>query len=248
VTPFPDRPEPAAEPFAGPPIIDVEEDALRVLRPRSFADFAGSEPPPREWLVEGLVPMGCVTFISGDGGLGKTLLGQQLVMSAALGRPWLGRETARVASVALFCEDDADEINRRARDIARHLDVALDDPALRAARYLCELGEDNALTVPWGADPAGGGVRVTPLYDSLLGWAQNRGVRLVVLDSLHDVFTGNENFRPEAKGFVRALTAMDARSTAPWWCLHIRASRAWTAAAAPAARPPGTTRCGPDSI
>jgi RecA-family ATPase len=208
MTPVPDQLEPGAEPFDHSPNPDGQEEQPRVLRPRSFADFAGSEPPAREWLVEGLVPMGCVTFISGDGGLGKTLLGQQLMMSAALGLPWLGRKTERAASVALFCEDDADEINRRARDIAGHLEVALDDPALRAARYLCELGEDNALTVPWGANPEGGCVRVTPIYEALLGWAGTRGVRLVLLDSLHDVFTGNENFRPEAKGFVRALTAM----------------------------------------
>jgi len=146
MTPFPDPPESAAAPpdpsLAGPSPATPSPTArdaelVRILRPRSFADLADHEPPPREWLVEGLVPMGCVTFISGDGGLGKTLLGQQLIMSAALGRPWLGRQTARVGSVGLFCEDDADEIHRRARDIAEHMKVALDDPALRAARYLC---------------------------------------------------------------------------------------------------------------
>jgi AAA domain len=64
------------------------------LRPQNFADWSAGDPPEREWLVEGLIPMGTVTFISGDGGLGKTLLAQQLVMAAALGASWCGKPGA----------------------------------------------------------------------------------------------------------------------------------------------------------
>src|SRR5262249_55524733 len=147
----------------------------------------------------------------GDGGLGKTLLGQQLTMATALGVPWLGRKTMEVGSLALFCEDDADEIHRRAAGIARHLDVPVTEHKLQKARFLSCVGEDNALTEiayvqqgdGWGVD-----YRTTSLYGTLKDWALKRNVRLLLLDSLHDVFTGNENHRPEVRAFLRQLSAL----------------------------------------
>jgi RecA-family ATPase len=162
------------------------------------------------------------------------------MLCAALGLPWLGHPTLRAGSVALFCEDDNDEIHRRARTIALHLNVALDDPALRTARYFCEIGEDNALTVPWGENPLPGGTRVTQLYNTMQDWALRRGARLVLLDSLHDVFTGNENYRPEAKGFVLAMAR--AINGAVVVLAHPSVADL-SAAAAQAARPPATMRC-----
>src|SRR3954451_3536435 len=87
-----------------------EEPEYVHLRPISFADWSAGDPPEREWLVEGLIPMGTVTFISGDGGLGKSLLGQQLVMAAALGATWCGKPVKQTPAVAMFCEDKTDEI------------------------------------------------------------------------------------------------------------------------------------------
>jgi hypothetical protein len=60
-----------------PPIID----------PRNWS---GKPLPAREWLVENWIPMNHVTALYGDGGMGKTLLAQQLLTSVATGREWLG--------------------------------------------------------------------------------------------------------------------------------------------------------------
>ena len=35
--------------------------------------------PERQWLVSGLIPLGSVTMLSGDGGLRKSILGLQLI-------------------------------------------------------------------------------------------------------------------------------------------------------------------------
>jgi len=189
----------------------LERPTPRIIRNflvRNFGDLGDAAPPVREWLVEGLIPMGTVTFLSGDGGLGKTLLGQQLIMAAALGEAWCGRPTRQVRSVALFCEDDADEIHRRAASIARHHFTKVTDPRLKATAFLCELGEDNALmraAAPHEGAPA---FRTTMMYDTIKDWAHRRQARLVLLDSLHDIFAGNENYRPEARAFVQALTAL----------------------------------------
>ena len=190
------------------PNLDAELGNARVLKVRSLAELARPAPPPREWLVEGLIPLGCVTFISGDGGLGKTLLGQQLLMSAALGIPWLDRPVRQVKSVALFCEDDPAEIYRRGLAIAAHHGIAPDDPRLGGVKFLCEVGENNALAVPWAPGDASRKTETTELHDELRKLALKGGRRLVLLDSLHDIYAGNENYRPEARAFVGALTRL----------------------------------------
>jgi RecA-family ATPase len=181
---------------------------IHPLRAHNFAELGDVPPPPREWLVEGLIPFGTVTFISGDGGVGKTLLGQQLIMAAALGLPWIGRPTKQAGSIALFCEDEATEIHRRALGIAQHHGVTLKDPRLRAVRFLSEVGEDNALTRFSWSEGGSSPYQTSRLYETIRDWAVQRRARLVLLDSLHDVFIGNENYRPEAKAFVRALSLL----------------------------------------
>jgi len=183
---------------------DAPED-VKYLKLKSFADWPDAEPPAREWLVEGLIPMGTVTFISGDGGLGKTLLGQQLVMAAALGANWCGRKVVQTPSVALFCEDREEEIRRRADRIYATLNVARSDPRLNAVHYECRVGENNQLMYSsWRGDQHSG-YRPTDLCRELRASATARAARLLLIDSLHDVFAGNENFRPEARAFVQIL-------------------------------------------
>lgn len=175
------------------------------LEPQSFADWSAGDPPPREWLVEGLIPMGTVTLLSGDGGLGKTLLAQQLVMAAALGAEWCGKPVRRLGSLSMFCEDKVEEIRRRAMPICDSLKVARDDPRLAAAQFICRVGQNNTLTYSTWRGERHTGYRTTELCGELRSLALACGARLVLLDSLHDVFTGNENFRPEARAFVQAM-------------------------------------------
>jgi RecA-family ATPase len=190
---------------------EAPEDEYQHLKLKSFADWPDADPPKREWLVEGLIPMGTVTFISGDGGLGKTLLGQQLVMAAALGSTWCGKPVAQTASVALFCEDKDDEIRRRADRITAALNVARTDPRLGSVHYNCRVGENNAMMCSTWRGDHHTGYHVTPLYRELRVSAVERAARLVLVDSLHDVFTGNENFRPEARAFVQAMANIAGR-------------------------------------
>jgi RecA-family ATPase len=188
--------------------LNPSQHQFRRLKARSFRDFGTTEPPPRRWLVEGLIPIGTVTFLSGDGGLGKSLLGQQLVMSAALGLPWCGRPVMQVKAAGFFCEDDEDEIHRRAVPIARHLGVSLEDERIREAWYFCEVGQENAL-MEAVIDRSGAlSYQTTELYQLLRDWARMKNFRLLVLDSLHDIFAGNENVRAEARAFVQALSLL----------------------------------------
>ncbi len=162
----------------------------------------GQPIPQRDWLVENLIPMRNVTLFTGDGGLGKSTLLVQLMTSTSLGSPWLGLSILKVPALGLFAEDDEDELHRRFAASTAHLGVKLGK--IPDAYPLERVGEDNALMV---FDRAERGTP-TPLYNELREEACELGVRLIVLDSAHDLFPGNENSRPQVRQFIGALRRM----------------------------------------
>lgn len=83
-----------------------------IIDPRSWS---GKPLPQREWLVENWIPMNHVTALYGDGGMGKTLIAQQLLTSVATGREWLGLKVKRLRSFGLLCEDHEDDLHLKSR-------------------------------------------------------------------------------------------------------------------------------------
>lgn len=174
---------------------------LNMLEPISWDGLAR---PERQWMVDGLVPMFNVTLLSGDGGLGKSLATQQLLTSAALGKPWFGRPTRKVRAIGIFCEDDKDELHRRQHDICRRMGVRLGD--MEDLQLLSRVGHDNSMMEfeRWEGKPGA----PTDFYFQLLETIKHFGAQLIVLDSLHDLFSGNENSRHQARQFVGMLRGM----------------------------------------
>jgi RecA-family ATPase len=107
-------------------------------------------------------------------------------------------------SLLYFCEDDLDEMHRRQEDINRHYGCAFAD--LSAIRWLPRIGDDNALMVFENSR-----ARHTPLFNELLSLAKEHDARLIVTDTLADVFTGNENDRSQARMFAQAALGYLAR-------------------------------------
>ena len=63
------------------------------------------------------------------------------------------------------------------------------------------VGEDNTLM---DFDHTERGA-ATSLYNDLGEEPRDQGARLIVLDSAHDLFPGNENSRPQVRQFIGAL-------------------------------------------
>ena len=60
--------------------------------PLPFIDIAawdGATVPEREWVVQDRVPLGNVTLLSGEGGVGKSIVSLHLAVATVLGRDWL---------------------------------------------------------------------------------------------------------------------------------------------------------------
>ncbi len=75
--------------------------------------WQGKEPPARRWIVDGILPEGAVTMLSGHGASGKSIIALQLAIACALGRDWLGRTVRPCKALVMACEDEPDELHRR---------------------------------------------------------------------------------------------------------------------------------------
>jgi RecA-family ATPase len=162
--------------------------------------FLVGKPPDREWIVRNWVPCEVVTGLYGEGGIGKSLLLQQLQTSTALGAQWLGLATERVASLCVYCEDPEAELWRRQDDICAS--YAAERTDLDEAHWMIRFGEDNALMV----FTSRGLSELTPFHKEVIEAARDLEVRLVGIDTASDTFPGNENDRSQVRQYVqRAL-------------------------------------------
>lgn len=177
------------------------------LTPVDPLTWADTPVPERRWIVRNWIPHGAVTMLSGDGGAGKSLLAQQLATCAVAGRQWLEEETLQCHALYIACEDDTNELHRRQAAINQHYQIGYADVADLA--LLPRVGDDNLL-MEFGIDhELGRGYgAATEFYGQVHNLAQDHGAQLIVLDSLHDVFGGNENARPQARQFINLLRGL----------------------------------------
>lgn len=168
--------------------------------PFSPTKWLNKTAPAIPWLVDGAFIQGTVGILAGDGGLGKSLLLQQLQTAAALGTPWLGMRTEKVRSLAVYCEDDVDELHRRQERINAHYGCSMKD--LEGIAIESRPGRDCVLMQfsQWGGE----GKRKA-MFDQVEFAAVQHGAKIVILDTVADVFSGNEIDRNQPRTFIRAL-------------------------------------------
>ena len=159
--------------------------------------------PERRWLVPGILARGSITLLTGDGGLGKTLLMQQLMTGIALGgEHWLGLALPAdpIISLGLFCEDEEDDLWRNQAAINAAYRVGMEQTA-NQMHIVPRVGEDNVLA-SFGRDDA---IQPTVLYEQLDHKVRETGAQLIVVDTAADTFGGNENYRAQVRSFVNLL-------------------------------------------
>lgn len=202
----PEEPEvevPRVIPFRREPN-GAERDVLVPLVSRSATSFS-DELKPRLFHVEGLIPAREVTLLYGDGAAGKSLLALQLARSTALARPWIGIEVAGGIALVVSAEDAYDEIERRLVDINRHDDTVMAD---LDRLEIISLVEREAVLARANKQ---GVLELTPLFGQIEAKIRELRPCLVVLDTLADLFSGNENDRGQARQFVGALRRVASR-------------------------------------
>jgi RecA-family ATPase len=167
----------------------------------SVSTYADKNIPPREFLDGAdLFPARNVVLLSGDGGVGKSLLALQLALCISTAIRWLDIEVASGPVVYLSAEDDEMEVANRVKEIASADNIDLHDAASLVMLYMA--GEDATLGFE---DRSNGSVKRTELYERLHATLDWYSPVLLILDNLADVFAGNENNRSAVKHFIGLL-------------------------------------------
>ncbi|MBP0579000.1 AAA family ATPase [Labrys sp. LIt4] len=157
--------------------------------------------PEREWWLPDLIPSRTVTLLSGDGGVGKSLLALQLGAASAMGMGTAGLTPSSGRVLYLGAEDEADEFHRRLVDICRG-----------AGRTLADLGDRFGLLPMAGRDailtqqPPGSSKQLpTEVWNNVLKRAAQIVPDILILDTSADLFGGNEIDRAQVRQFVGML-------------------------------------------
>lgn len=164
-------------------------------------NWDGTKAPKRRFILEGWIACGSAGLLSGQDGVGKSLLAQLMATCAASGREMLGISIERCNALYVTCEDDLDELQRRQEAINRGLGI---DMADLKGRLLCaslkgHIGNELAIL------SAENGLVATPRYEQIRKKALDFGARLIFLDNAAHVFAGNENARHEVAAFLGLL-------------------------------------------
>lgn len=179
-------------------VIDIEEPT-EPSRPIRASEFVG-EPPEREWIIPEWIVKGAVNSLYGDGGLGKTLLAQQLACACAIGGKWLGMDAARGSVLAVLCEDEKDELHRRHNAIKAALGYVVGNP-FEDVWLWPRVGDENVL-IRWDKDDK---PTLGAFMADLVREVEEINPSLLILDTLADFYAGNEISRPHVNYFVKTV-------------------------------------------
>jgi RecA-family ATPase len=195
----------------------VEEDVARIRGPRannngrqrpeplSFLDVAawdGQDVPPREWAVKDRIARRNVALLSGEGGVGKSILIKQLAVAHVIARDWLGSMPEPGPVIYVNAEDDECELHYRIAAVVAH--YATSFAALKELRLVALAGKDAILSAP----DRTGIIRPTPLFEQLREAAATIKPILIALDTAADMFAGNENDRSHVRQFIGLLRGL----------------------------------------
>lgn len=172
--------------------------------------LASIEPTPKAFVVPLLAPAGEVTLFTGPGSAGKSLLAQQLATALAAGVPTLRIDMGQAPAVYLTCEDDEGQLHWR----QSHICEALGVPVASLAGKLHVASLRGALDNALGTEGTDGEFVLSPAFHRLAALILRTGAKLVALDNVAHLFSGNENNRGEVTRFVNSLNRLAGESGA----------------------------------
>ncbi|MGO4564800.1 AAA family ATPase [Rhizobium sp. 2YAF20] len=177
------------------PLVELPE--LPAVFPSAWQ---GAPIPDRQWWLSGMVPMKTVTMLSGDGGLGKSLIAIQWGVASAIGAETVGLVPAKGRVLYVAAEDELDEFHRRIADTLKEHDAAFDD--LAGDFLLIPLADRDATLA---APDKSGAMVATPLMTALIEKICEFQPQMIVLDTSADLYGGDEIKRPQVRQFISML-------------------------------------------
>lgn len=184
---------------------DAESEAAEDDEPlpgvASPGDWVGKDAPHRQFVIPGWIVRGSCGLLSGQEGVGKSLIAQQMATCAAIGRDFLGLEISQCPVIYITCEDPIEELWRRQEDINKSLGLGMSDldEKLLLVSLKGQIGNELALF------DAQGRLSLTPRYRQIEKLVMAFRAGLLFLDNAAHLFTGNENARHDVAAFLGLL-------------------------------------------
>jgi len=189
-----------------PPREPPKQEPLALI---DAGDLDGLEPPPREWVVRSFLPRKVAVLLTGEGGVGKSMLALQLGECIRRGVPFLGRETIAGTTLIFSCEDDGEELHRRLHRIHKTVGTPRNPPG--RLLFAPRVGTINALAV---FDARTGLAEPTDAFRALEACAVEHRADLVVIDTTSQTFPGNENDRAAVTVYVNMMAGLAVQTNA----------------------------------
>ena len=186
----PDMPGPEPESLA-PKLSEMDLPALE-----------GQPVPRRRWAVRNRIPACNITLLSGEGGVGKSLLMQQLAVATVLGREWIGELPEPGPVLVISAEDAEDEIHHRMAGIVSNYGARFAD--LGELHIISLAGKDAVLASAQNH----GLIKPTPLFESICTLARKIRPKWIGLDTAADVFVIEERDRSQVRQCISLLRGL----------------------------------------
>lgn len=174
-------------------------DVLQQPQALDWPNLATREPPDRRWAINGWLGFGHVTLLIGPGGIGKTLISQQIGSCLALKRDFIEPINAHHRVLMWACEDDHDELWRRQLQIARWCKAGLEE-FHELLTIVPRHGLENSI-----ATTEFGKLMFTPRIEELRQQAHDLQADVVILDNVGQLYGAGENDRHAVTAFLNAL-------------------------------------------
>lgn len=161
------------------------------------------DPEPPRFIVTDWLPCGYATLFAGHGGVGKSAIAMNLAVCIAAGIHFAGIAVERRRVLYLACEDREGVLHWRLTRICsfRGIDLA----SLEGWLEIIELVGHDAIV--WDRDPRTGAT-FTAAYARLAERMRGSQAEVLIVDSVADVFGGNENARSDVLRFTSSLVAL----------------------------------------
>jgi hypothetical protein len=156
------------------------------------------EPPARDFVFGNFIPARRVTSLLADGGTGKTTIAVQIGVHVSAGQQLWGQAVNGGPVVGIFCEDEPEELQRKVRACVRAEHLSLDE--LDRFIAISRDGQDNLLCTFRDDE-----IRFTAFHQELEATVAEIRPRLLILDTLADVFGGNMLELLHVRQFIKVL-------------------------------------------
>ena len=180
---------------------DIDREESDLERRIVEAHILARDPEPqRKWIAEDVIPDETLTLLSGEGGIGKSTLAEQLAVAMRTNGDWCGMKVTQGEVMFVTSEDDRNDVSINLRAILKGEGKSL---AHLPGLHILPLADRDACLA--AASAKLGAIAATPLWHGLERVIKRRKPRLVIFDALADLFGGEENSRRHVRGFIVLL-------------------------------------------